>query len=309
MIADLARGWLVAINAGIGLPLGALALLNIHALTGGLWGQEARPVLRPIAGLLPLMLVLGLPLLAAIGLLLPFLAADPASLPERVANKLGYLQPSWIVLRTFAGGAAWLVAGFIEGRGRGAAVAGLILYMLGLTVFTTDWGQALDPGYYSTIYPVEVAGAQILGALALATALVPRDAKGDFGKLLLAVILSWSYFAAMQWLISWMGNLPDEAAWYLEHMAGWWGAVLVLTTLLFAVVPFVALLREAVRKDLRQIRPIAWTIVAGYVLDTVWRLAPAFPPEPLIVVGLLLIGGIFWLWLRWQRPTAEPQHV
>jgi hypothetical protein len=266
-------------------------------------------VLRPIAALLPLMLVLGLPLLASITLLLPFLAQDPASLPERVANKLGYLQPSWIVLRTFAVGAAWLIAGFIEGRGRGAAVAGLILYMLGLMIFTTDWGQALDPGYYSTIYPIEVTGAQILGALALATVLVPRDAKGDFGKLLLAVIVSWGYFAAMQWLISWVGNLPDEAAWYLEHTAGWWGALLVLTVALFAIVPFFALLRESVRKSLAQMRPIAWMIVAGYVLDTVWRLAPAFPPDPLIVVALLLIGGVFWLWLRRQRPATEPQHV
>ena len=29
----------------------------IHKLTGGLWGEEARPVLRRIAGLLPLMLL------------------------------------------------------------------------------------------------------------------------------------------------------------------------------------------------------------------------------------------------------------
>jgi len=103
-LAPLAQAWLVAITAGVGLPLGALALSMIHKLTGGLWGEEARPLLRRVAGRLPLMLLLGLPLIVAIDLLLPFVMQAPDTLPPRVAAKLGYLQPVWIIARTIVVG-------------------------------------------------------------------------------------------------------------------------------------------------------------------------------------------------------------
>ena len=308
-LAPFAQAWLVSVATGVGLPLGALALLMIHKLTGGLWGEEARPALRRIAGLLPLMLLLGLPLLAATDLLLPFVTQAPATLPPRAAAKLGYLQPVWIVLRTIIVAAAWMAALLLHDRSRLWSVLGLIAYMLGLTVFTTDWMQALDPTYYSTIYPVEVAGVQILGALALAIVMVPVDAKGDFGKLLLAVLISWAYFAAMQWLISWMGNLPDEAGWYLRRSDGWWGALLVIMLALIGIVPFFALLRGAIRKDLDRLRPVAWLVVAGYVLESVWRLAPAFTPDPLIPPALLVVAAAFYWMLSARTHRLEARHV
>jgi hypothetical protein len=306
-LTPIAEAWLVAINAGIGLPLGAMALLMIHTLTGGVWGDDARPALRSIAGLLPLILVLGLPLLATLNLLLPFLAEAPGDLPDRVVGKLAYLQPPWIIARTVVVAALWLVMWRTGERSRRWAVSGLILYLLGLTVFTTDWGQALDPSYYSTMYPVEVAGAQILGALGLLVLLAGQDSKSDFGKLLLAAILAWGYFAAMQWLISWMGNLPDEAAYYLKRTAGWWGAVLVVACLLFAILPFFTLLLQRVRTELPQLRKVGWMVLAGYVLETAWRLAPAFDPSPLVVLALLALGYALYALLR--RPLREAHPV
>ena len=305
----LAQAWLVAVATGIGLPLGALALLMIHKLTGGLWGEEARPVLRRIAGLLPLMLLLGVPLLAAIDLLLPFLTQAPDGLPPRAATKLGYLQPFWIIVRTIVVAGAWLAALWLHDRSRLWSVLGLIAYMLGLTVFTTDWMQALDPTYYSTIYPVDVAGAQILGAMALTAAMAPVDAKGDFGKLLLAALISWVYFAAMQWVISWMGNLPDEAAWYLERSTGWWGALLVVMLALLAIIPFFALLRRDVRQNLPRLRSVGWIVVAGYVLESIWRLAPAFRPDPAVLPAVLIVGAVFYWSLIGHPRRLEARHV
>lgn len=274
-LTPIAQAWLVAVMTGIGLPLGALAILMIHKLTGGLWGEEARPALERIAATLPLLLLCGLPLLAAIPLLLPFVAQPAAELPVRAASKLGYLQPPWIIVRTLVVAGAWLVVWRTHDRSRRAAVLGLIAYMLGLLVFTTDWMQALDPSYYSTIYPVIVAGAQILGAFALTILLIPVDVKGDFGKLLLAALLSWAYFAAMQWLISWMGDLPDEAEWYLRRLNGAWPVLLILMVVLFAVVPFFALLPASVRTTLPKLRLVAGLVLAGYVAESLWRMGPA----------------------------------
>ena len=270
-----AQAWLVAVTTGLGLPLGALAILMMHKLTGGVWGDEAKPALERIAGFLPLLLLCGLPLIAAITLILPFLGEPVAELPDRVAAKLNYLQPTWIIVRTLVVAGVWLVIWRTHDRSRRAAVLGLIGYMLSLMVFTTDWMQALDPSYYSTIYPVEVAGAQILGAFALAILLIPVDVKGDFGKILLSALLSWAYFAAMQWLITWMGDLPDEGEWYLRRLNGAWPVLLVLMVALFAVVPFFALLPERVRGALPKLRIVAGIVLAGYVAESLWRMGPA----------------------------------
>ena len=274
-LAPIAQAWLVAVMTGIGLPLGALAILMIHKLTGGIWGDEAKPALERIAGTLPLLLLCGLPLLASITLILPFVKLPAGDLPVRVAAKLDYLQPLWIIVRTLVVSGIWLVVWRTHDRSRRAAVLGLIAYMLGLLVFTTDWMQALDPGYYSTIYPVVVAGAQIFGAFALAILLIPIDVKGDFGKLLLAALLSWAYFAAMQWLINWMGDLPDEAEWYLRRLNGAWPVLLILMIALFAVVPFFALLPASVRTTMPKLRIVAGIVLAGYVAESLWRMGPA----------------------------------
>lgn len=270
-----AQAWLVAVTTGLGLPLGALAILMMHRLTGGVWGEEAKPALERIAGFLPLLLLCGLPLIAGITLILPFLDRPVAELPDRVIAKLNYLQPTWIMMRTLVVAGVWLVIWQTHDRSRRAAVLGLIGYMLSLMVFTTDWMQALDPSYYSTIYPVEVAGAQILGAFALAILMIPIDVKGDFGKILLSALLSWAYFAAMQWLISWMGDLPDEAEWYLRRLNGGWPVLLALTVALFAVVPFFALLPERMRVVLPKLRIVAGIVLAGYVAESLWRMGPA----------------------------------
>lgn len=306
-LVPLAQAWLVAVNIGIGLPLGAMAILMIHVLTGGVWGKEAGPALRSIARLLPLMLLCGLPLIAATELLLPFLTQAPDALPQRVAAKLGYLQPRWIVVRTLIVASLWLLAWRMGERSRRWAVLGLIFYLIGLLVFTTDWGQALDPSYYSTIYPVEVAGAQMLGAIALAILLLPADVKHDFGPILIATILSWAYFASMQWLITWMGDLPDEAQYYIARTEGWWGALLVIACLLLAVVPFFLLLDARLRRQLPRLRSVAWMVVGGYVLETIWRLAPAFAPNPTVVPATMLIGLVIWPAMR--RPLAEARLV
>jgi hypothetical protein len=255
------------------------------------------------------MLALGLPLLAGIDLLLPFLLQAPGALPPRAAAKLAYLQPAWIIVRTVVVAVLWLAAWVLYDRSRAWSVIGLALYMIGLTVFSTDWMQALDPTYYSTIYPVEVAGVQILGALALALTMVPVDAKGDFGKLLLSALLSWAYFAAMQWVISWMGNLPDDALWYNARSDGWWGALLVIMLMLIAIVPFFALLRRDVRQSLGRLRAVSGLVVAGYVLESVWRLAPAFSPNPLLVPALLIVGVLFYWILIGRARRLEARHV
>ena len=49
------HAWLAALSAWIGWPLGCLALLLVHVLTGGRWGDAIRPQLIAGIGTLPLL--------------------------------------------------------------------------------------------------------------------------------------------------------------------------------------------------------------------------------------------------------------
>jgi hypothetical protein len=337
--AGLARAWLVATTTLIGLPLGAMVLLMFFAMTGGRWGEAARPALQAIAATLPAMLVLFLPLLAAIPALMPFLSAPPDTLPDRVALKLAYLAPGWIIVRTLIVFAMWLGAAALNGvlpvRARltpkPAAAIGLILYALALTVFSTDWMQALEPQFTSTIYAMMVGGTQMLGGFALAivvlalTRPVAGEAGGgpeaslgdDLGKLLIAGILSFVYLAYMQWLIIWIGDLPPEAAWYVAREAPPWSIAFWVMVLAYAVLPFLALLLSSVRRDARRLTAVSIMILLGHAAEGIWRVAPAFAPDLpyllLLVAAFAAVGGLFAFVLAWQwrsdMAVAEVQHV
>ncbi|MGN6487482.1 MAG: hypothetical protein ACTHLT_06640 [Devosia sp.] len=310
-MSALAGAWLVAVAGALGLPLGALAVLWIHALSSGRWGVVLGPALRRLAGLLPLAMVAFLPLLLALPVLMPFVATDPTTLPKTVAAKLGYLAPGWIVLRTLMVFAAWLAAWWLT-MARAVipqwlAVVGLCLYPAGLLLFTTDWMLALEPTYVSTTYPLLVGSAQLLGAFALAVVLTPASERdGDFGLLLISAILTWVYLAFMQWLITFMGNLPWETGWYLRRVDPAGVAVLLASAMLFAVVPFLALLPTANRQHPRRLRIIAWAIVAGYVAENLWRLLGAFEQDAALAVALVLGHAVVAVGVAWLlRSHAE----
>jgi len=68
-----AYAWLAALSAWIGWPLGCLALLLTHALTGGRWGNAIRPYLLIGIRTLPLLLPAIVPLLFVLPKLYPWL--------------------------------------------------------------------------------------------------------------------------------------------------------------------------------------------------------------------------------------------
>ena len=71
----------------------------------------------------------------------------------------------------------------------------------------------------------------------------------DYGKLLLAFIMIWAYFAVSQFLIIWSGNLPEETTWYMGRMIGGWKWFSVLLVFAHFVFPFVLLLSRNLKRD------------------------------------------------------------
>jgi hypothetical protein len=328
------RGYLPACLFWIGIPLGSLALLMIHRLTGGAWGIFIRPVLAASAGVLPLNALLFVPL--AFGLARLYVWAGPEWPPAEVTGgKAVYLQPGFFLLREAVVFALWLGLAAVLGPWRGPSKAdphpnplpegegvrsaiGLIVYGLTVTVFAVDWIMSLEPRWSSANLGFLAAVEPMLAALAFATAAMcvlvrnyPPELSAsrfqDLGGLLLAFVLLWSYLAFQQYLTIWSENLPDKVIWYVQrNHEGWRGWSWMLAAVAGAL-PFFLLLSHDLKRDPRRLIWAAGLVLAGGLLNTCWTVMPSFYPTPggLSLLDILPFVGIGGLWLAaflWLLP-------
>src|SRR5262245_36872691 len=99
----------------------------------------------------------------------------------------------------------------------------------------------------------------------------------------------WAYVSFSQWLVVWMGNLPEEARWYVQRLiygGAWIGLALILFH--FAL-PFALLLSRTTKENLRRLRTVAIILLVMRWLDLRWligtRVAAATAVEQAAVPG------------------------
>ena len=230
---DFAFAWLAAVTAWIGWPLGCIALVFIHVLTGGQWGLLIRPQLALGIGTLPLLLPAVLPIIPEAHTLYPWLRPEEAA---HLTNTF-YLNATFALVRGIAYLLVWFGCGALALRvlsGRpGKVVAPPALILLGLTASfaAIDATMSLDPHFISSDYGM-VAAAQA-GLLALSVCVfgasqditIAEERLDGVGRLLLGLVILWAYLDFMQILIVWQSDLPDEAGWYIARSTHGWGTV------------------------------------------------------------------------------------
>lgn len=309
--APVLQGWLIAFAFWSGVAIGGLVLLLIHALTGGRWGEAIAPVLEPAVRTLPLFVLLFVPLALGLRHLYPW-AVDPSVTSPSVARL--YLNPPAFWARSAIALVGWAVLSFPVFRRRPLlAGLGLAFHGLAISLVAVDWLLSLDPSFTSSDFAAGVAIGQLLTALAWAALLRSPNAApeptADLAGLLLACLLGTFYLGYMQYVVSWYGNLPEKAAWYLHRTQGLWGW-LGLASLAFAVIlPFLALLFRAVRRDPDRLRWVGAAILLGVLLRTVWLVAPSPSASLATVLALVAIGGA-WIGLaHGVRPLLARAEV
>jgi hypothetical protein len=306
------RAWLAGFAGSVGLSLGALMLLMAHDLTGGRWGLVARPPLAAAAAMMPFNIVLFVPLLFGLSRLYPWARPEPAA---ELANRF-YLNPGFFVVRAFVYFVLWLGASALtlapaerddagQAVGRLSSAPGLIVVAVTATFSAFDWTMSLEPDWSSSIYGLFVTASDLGGALAAATLaailMTPASRAGnadpdpfnDLGSLLLAGIVLEAYLAAMQLVIIWEENLPDEIPWYLRRIAdGWQGVDWAL--LCCAVAPFAILIAWPLKRRRFWLGTACTVLLVGYLLTQWWLVLPPHKIGWLSPVVLVAIGG-FWL--------------
>jgi hypothetical protein len=330
-----------------GLSMGALVIVMMQFLTGGMWGLAIRRLSEAAFMALPIIALLFVPVLFGMQDLFPWSRADAVHTHVWV-HKHAYLNTPFFVARTMFYFAvvitmAVLLRRWSRQQDEGDALAsrrlrilsggGLILYVLCMNFASTDWVMSLEPEWYSTIFVTVFMAGQFLAALALMTALlaafsehasvswsIPTKVFHDLGNMLLAFVIFWTYVSFSQFLVIWSGNLPKEISWYLHRSTGGWQWVALVLMLSQFFIPFALLLSRAAKRHKSRLAAISALILLANIVNNFWLVAPAFHPKRFSVhwmdlAELLALGGIwsgtfiFFLKRRPLLPLSQTEGV
>lgn len=340
------QAYLVGWTFWTGISVGSLALLMLQNLTGGGWGLMIRRSLEAATRALPLQAVMFIPvLIGAHWIYHEWTEHEELAKHPVVQFKTPYLNLPFFTVRAVIYFAIWIALAFFLNKWslaqdrtadnrytknmRVLSGPGMVALIFSVTFASIDWYMSLEPEWFSTIYGFIFVAAWSLSALAFVIAVMARLAREepmrrivaplhfhDLGKLLLALVMLWSYFAFSQYLIIWSGNLPEEITWYIRRMHGGWGAVIVTIGILHFAAPFLFLLSRGVKRNPGKLVLIAVLVLVMRSVDLIWMLVPAFHHRMWIlmdVAALIGFGGLWLAFFTWQLgkrpliPINDPQ--
>ena len=210
---------------------------------------------------------------------------------------------------------------------------GLFVFAITLTFIATDWVMSLEETFASSMFPVimfdnAAVTAYAIGLLFLLWLkrqgdprfqhLFPATEQIHLGSLLLAFTLAWTYFNFSQYMLIWIGNLPEEIPYHLKRTREGWGWYAALAVVFHFPIPFLLLLFRRVKSNPVALGRIAIMLLAVVFIDVMWWIAPSMSHAHLpkfywlmdvaVTVG---IGGIWMALFFWHLkkhpllPTRE----
>jgi hypothetical protein len=343
--AQFFRAYLIGFTFWTGIAVGSLALLMLQHLTGGGWGLVIRRVLEAATRTLPFMAVLFIPIILGSHSLYEWTHHEELAQHPVVQFKAPYLNLPFFTVRAVVYFGVWITLAFFLNRwsllqDRTAEVRytknmrllsgpGMIALIFAVTFASIDWYMSLEPEWFSTIYGFIFVASWSLSALAFVIAAMATLSKEapldrvvqplhfqDLGKLLLALVMLWAYFAFSQYLIIWSGNLPEEIVYYVERIRGLWGAIVIGIAVLHFAAPFLFLLSRDLKRDPSRLMLVALLVIVMRMVDLLWMLVPAFHGHTWVWLDAMALIGFGGLWLglfAWQLgkrsliPINDPQ--
>jgi hypothetical protein len=309
----LLASYLAAAVAVSSVPLGALGVLMIAYLVRARWTGDLYAPLAAAALTLPLAGLLFLPVLIGMATLYPWVSEPAHGNPFQSY----FLVPWFFGLRAVAYFvvcsvlAAWVVRSYNNDLAmKRSASAGLIVYALVVSIAGIDWLESITPDFHSSIYGLlflvfVILSGYAFGMLSVLAAKHHRAPLSAYAGILLSTLLLWTYNHAMQYIIIWAGNLPDEMAWYVERLRGGWGIALWGLYVFQFILPFFALLSRRVREHRNPLLVLAAATLALRFLEAIVLVIPAVPIQPWLLL-LDLPAAIVLTSALWLMALAAP---
>jgi hypothetical protein len=304
--------YLAAWVAASAIPIGGLAVLMISYLVRAGWTIDLHPLLSRAALTTPVFASLFIPVLIGMGLIYPS-AGEAGHLS---AFQSSYLSPWFFVLRAIVYFAILTVLAVWAARAYGddaamkrAASAGLIVWALISSFAGVDWMESVEPDFHSSIYGLLKIAFDLLAGFGFAVVVLMlthrtrRMSNVAYAGTFLSVLLLWAYLHAMQYIIVWAGNIPDEIVWYLERLRHGWGIALWTLYIGQFIVPFFVLLSERARGSTAVLLWLGTATLALRFLEAIVLILPPLHPSAWTLLDLpaaaLLVGGVAVL--AWQN--------
>ena len=296
--------YMVGYNYWLGSALGGLVFLMLQYVTGGAWGLLLRRILEASASMVLPLAVLFVPLIIGLPFVYEYGQWTPVQTEPRLHAKAIWLSAPAVTIKAILFFACWIGMAYLfrrwsrqqdEGanggvleRCEGLGAPGIVLYALTITFASIDWVMALQPEWFSTIYPVMFAVGQLLNgyAFALTVFLLLADRPPfagsihpahmrDFGSLLLAFVMFWAYMSFSQFMLIWVGNLPEEIPWYLRRGRGGWEYVIIFIAVFHFAVPFMLLLLRDIKEHRHRLLAVTVGLLVMRFIDLFWWIEPS----------------------------------
>jgi len=273
--------YLVGYMGVLGICLGALFFTMVQHITRAGWSVVVRRIAENIAGALPAMALLFIPVLVGSHDLYHHWM-EPKPGDEVLAGKSAWLNSTFFFVRAAIYFAIWIgLAAFFRSQSikqdetgdpaislrlSRVAAPGLLLFALSTTFAAFDWIMSLDPHWFSTIFGITYFSGGVMAFFAF-TILLTRwlgsrgylaGASGnamstehfhDLGKLLFAFMVFWTYTNFSQYMLIWYANLPEETAWYEHRAHNGWSAIGTLLIAGHFFFPFAFLMSRHVKRN------------------------------------------------------------
>lgn len=288
------------------MALGGLFFAAIQHVAAAGWSVNIRRLSESFAAFLPLVLILGLPIVLFAGKDL-YLWLDPevVSHDKILKGKEGYLNQVFFAIRFVLFAGAWLffswkIVGFSvkqdqDGKDEWThkatkwSVAFLGVFAISFSFFSVDFLMSLEPHWFSTIFGVYCFAGLFQSSLALlillclhvinrgwAKGLVNIEHVHDLAKFMKGFTVFWAYIAFSQFMLIWYANLPEETIFYLHRAHGGWLYVSVALLIFRFVVPFLALLPRWAKRTPAHLSAVCVLILVMQYLDLYWLVYPNY---------------------------------
>ena len=332
------RAYLYGYIFWLGLALGSGGIAMIHNLTSGKWGLPARRTIVAANGNILLMAVLGIPLLIAIHSKHLYGWAGYGPDPHLGPHKALWFSPNLVTMRAVICFFIWFIlsqmirigAKKVEETGRfavvkvfaGMSAVGLILYVLTATVMCVDWVMSITPDWFSTMFTLIFLMGQMLSAFCFAVFVsahlnkyepvygkVNADQYNDLGSFMFAFVVLWSYMSFAQLLITWMGGLKSEMAWYVPRFQGL--SLIIGLGLMFLqfLLPFLILMNRNIKRNPGILSKVALFLLFMRLVDLAYLIKPSYEVKPrktwMDIVMPFGIGGLFLFLFLWRLKAGR----
>ncbi len=333
------QAYLVGYLFWLSLALGGLFFNLVNHLFGSEWNIVLRRFSESLSQTFPLLLVLFIPIYLGMHDLYHWTHEDVVINDPVLNAKSGYLNMPFFTVRILLYFGLWIfISRVLHAKSlkqdenpseelilsmRRLSAPFMIIYALSTTFASFDLLMSLDPHWYSTIFGVYFFAGNFLFVITFCVLfaiylrkkgvlenIITVEHYHDLGKLLFAFLVFWGYIGFSQYFLIWYANIPEETVYYLHRWEGSWKIITMLLVLGHFLLPFLALLPRAAKRNLTWLGMVTGWVIIMHFFDIVWLVLPNFQKHGvhfswIIFTTLLGVGGLF-LWNFWSVFTAHP---